>query len=67
MARQQKRNFKPRSCHKGSYLDSVVELFSRPQETPEAISLFGSNCHNKEFLWKTKHYRGIQKDDTVGL
>lgn len=29
-----------------SYLDSVVEVFSRPQETPEAISLFGCNCNN---------------------
>lgn len=44
-----------------SYLDGVVEVFGRPQETSESISLFGRNGHNEEFLWKTKNNRTIQR------
>lgn len=69
MDRQQEDNFDRDPCWEegsgGSYLDSVVKVFSGLQKTPEAICLLGCNCHDQKFLWKTQHCRGIQEDDTT--
>lgn len=40
-----------------SYLDSVVKMFGRPGETPEAVSVFGCNREDQEFVCERK---GIQ-------